>query len=768
MIKSIELRNWKTHADTKIEFRKGTNVLVGIMGAGKSSVMDAISFALFGTFPALKQKRVSLDDVITNRPEEKKSAQVVLDFEVGGNSYTITRRIERNAGSSAALDKNGKPLQTQPERVNEEIEKALGLNYDIFSRAIYAEQNRLDYILELRKGDRKKQIDEMLNLDKFAKAEENATSLINSIKSAIADEAQMVESIDVGAAKKQLDGLANERKKTEENIKELEIIKAEREKRVNAQRSELEAGKKEYERRKALSDTISKSSGRISTLKAEIEKINAMHIDAKSVGAEIDKVEKEVSALSDELELASKEEREIERRQGEIGSRISQHEKRLAEKQALLKKVTGKDLNAIAKVVDDASKELKETLGSLAAAKSRKAEEEKWLAELSKHIGTCPICRRELDEELKKKLLVERKEEIDKLGRSIAELERRREVLEEEVEEKTKERTNVQSILDRLKDYEGIEDELKKEKEQEVLEKKRSEAAAGKVEELKKRLDVKRKEYNEIKLRLDYMHRMEAYGKELEEEEGRLRKADAELKSIRVDEKTLYALQDALAKESAGLSEATSKLQGERKYLETVLRQIDEKTTELGKFEAMKERIETRRLMVADLNKFKSSLIDTEALLRNSLVQSVNALLQGIWPKIYPYGDFTSLRLSAEKDDYVLEVNAPSNEADNWIGVEGVASGGERSITALALRIALSMVIVPNLKWLILDEPTHNLDRAGIAKLIEVLGNTLPGVVEQVFIITHDESLKDINPASVYILDRDKAAGGATVVGEIS
>ncbi len=62
MIESIKLTNWKTHKETFIRFDKGVNVIVGVMGAGKSSVMDAISFALFGSFPALKHKKVNLTD----------------------------------------------------------------------------------------------------------------------------------------------------------------------------------------------------------------------------------------------------------------------------------------------------------------------------------------------------------------------------------------------------------------------------------------------------------------------------------------------------------------------------------------------------------------------------------------------------------------------------------------------------------------------------------------------------------------------------------
>ncbi len=76
----------------------------------------------------------------------------------------------------------------------------------------------------------------------------------------------------------------------------------------------------------------------------------------------------------------------------------------------------------------------------------------------------------------------------------------------------------------------------------------------------------------------------------------------------------------------------------------------------------------------------------------------------------------------------------------------------------------MAMVIVPNLKWLILDEPTHNLDEQGIARMIEVFSNSLPGIVEQIFVITHDDALKQVHNARIYEFDRDKSANAATTV----
>ena len=48
MLKKIELGNFLSHSDTKLKFDKGVTVFVGHNGAGKSSIIDGITFALFG------------------------------------------------------------------------------------------------------------------------------------------------------------------------------------------------------------------------------------------------------------------------------------------------------------------------------------------------------------------------------------------------------------------------------------------------------------------------------------------------------------------------------------------------------------------------------------------------------------------------------------------------------------------------------------------------------------------------------------------------
>ena len=273
MIDSIELVNWKTHGHTKLSFSGGANILIGSMGAGKSSIMDAISFALFGTYPAIKEKRISISEIIKSRPDQKDNAMVRLAFTADKDSYVIERTIPIHGSTKATLSKNGGYLQSQSDRVNEEVEKILKVDYDLFSRAVYSEQNRLSYFLELDPSPRKKQMDRLLGLDKFALAQESSGTLINRIKDMIEETDKTVAAFDIAKLKDQQGALQEEAKelgkaieKQKSEIKELTKEKQQSEKRL----SEAKAA---YEKRVSLTKDLAALKSRLEILSTEIEKI---------------------------------------------------------------------------------------------------------------------------------------------------------------------------------------------------------------------------------------------------------------------------------------------------------------------------------------------------------------------------------------------------------------------------------------------------------------------------------------------------------------
>lgn len=762
MIESIELINWKTHKHTTLNFQNGVNVLVGVMGAGKSSVMDAISFALFGTFPALNHKRMNLENIISNKPELENETTVRLRFKTGKDIYTVTRKISRYGSASARLNKNEAYLQAQPARVTEEIESLLKVDYETFSRAIYAEQNRLAYFLELAKGDRKKQIDQMLGLDNFAKAEENTTSLINNVKSLITDEEQILTQIDVKEFEKQLEKLAVEKKTVENEQEYLDSTSKSLKARVDQSNKSLNELKTKYEKKKKLSQEIAELSSKAKTLKDEIAKIKVSGIEDKNVELELKKKSSESEELGVKLKELKKDEKLITKKIAELEAEIKSNENKVRERDRIQKEIKEKNPENLEKELKNASDKLQELMKNEASIKGRKSEVSEWLEELNKHISKCPVCERELDPNLRNKLISEKNLTVGGLEKELSYVEKNIKEFEKKLNELTESHNRFSIEKRRLEEYKDLEKLIDRARKEEKKEN-------AKFEELVEKIDSSSKKFDELKEETNQLRRKLSLDKDIKDALETLDKKNLEIRHVDVDEKEIYQLQDVLKEDSEKLSEVTSKMNSNNKYLNSINSQIEEKAKQISSFNVMRERIEQRRKQVNNLNKFKSALIETEELLRNRLVTSINSLMQNIWSEVYPYTDYSGIRLNAKKDDYSLEANTGIDADGNriWVDVDTIASGGERSIAALTMRIALSMVIVPNLKWLILDEPTHNVDESGIEKLIEVLSNSLPKVVEQIFIITHDNNLKNINSAKIYQLGRNKNKNESTLAIEL-
>ncbi len=769
MIESIELTNWKTHSHTTMRFQRGVNVLIGVMGAGKSSVMDAISFALFGTFPALKSKSVSTKDLISSRPSEKESAEVKLSFTVGGERYTVYRKLSKRESTFARLEKDGNYIQTQAERVNEEVSSLLKIDYDTFSRAIYAEQNRLDYFLELAKGERKRQIDQMLGLDNFSRAEENSTSLINSLRNRVKEDEASLSQADAKQQKSELEKLSIEREKLLEEQQSLFQNATKYKEEVKSIESRLFASKKEQERRNALSKEIEVTMGRISTLKAEVSKIGEMKESLTQLE----------EAISSKKSLHEKFEKEVK----DLKARESASLKKLANAEAELRSAETKirelekvksslDAIPLSKAESELAKlqeELEGRAKEAAVSESRMTEAQKALGALEKHLGKCPICERELGDELRERLVLEKKELMLKTEEGLKNAKAQTAALREGVKGAKERHERALADSKRMEEYKALADGIPGTKERASAEKKLHDEAAAAYEKVYGQLDPLGKELNALAIKLDSAKRMDRYSKEVAQLQESAAQKSEELGRIKVDDEEIDALQAEVVKASKSLSEAESKLESNSRYLKSLDTQLSDKTKSIARIVQLEERVERMRGMVSSMNRFKTALVETESSLRNRLVGSINALMQEVWLQIYPYGDYPAIRLNASDDDYLLEAStgAGPDGSAAWADINGIASGGEKSIACLAMRISMSMVIVPNLRWLILDEPTHNIDENGIGKLVQILGESLPRIVDQVFIITHDSALKNIGGARVYQLGRDKSRNEPTSFVEL-
>ena len=765
MLRYIELKNWKSHGDTRIEFSKGVNVMIGIMGAGKSSVMDAISFGLFGTFPSLLHRRMKLADVITSRPSAAQSATVKLSMDVDGHAYTITRNITQK-GADARLEIDGKYLQAQAERVNEEISSILKIDYQTFSRAVYSEQNNLEYFLDLGRSERKKQIDNMLGLDSFSAAEENATSSINTLRSLAKAGEETLSKVDLEGLRRRLESTTAEREKYLKEQSDLSSEVSSIEKAEASAREALESAKQEFAKKTKLANEVSAHKSKITMLQREIDKITSMGISRDEVSRQYHETSSKISESKKRLDDAKAAERKAVSSFEKLKAEESAARKRLDEQKTIGRMLSDPEWSGIESRLKKFDKDLSVAKEEAASSKARLQDAEKSLGELSSASGRCPVCDQELTEAHKREIVSSKNAEITKLRESIKALASSISSMQAEFDSLSKRYKDYEFAKKRMADYadseKAAETALASLKSAETALREASstsDSISKEISELSDRLDG-------IKPKVEALKRMDGYTAEIASAKSDLESREKELASLKSDEKTVYALQEKFSSFSSELSAKRSKLSMNEKMIAELSRSIKENSIQVAELERIGKSIESQRAASRELTIFKKVLSSVSETLRDRIVSSINGIMQSLWPTLYPYGDYQGIKLEAQADDYLLQVKSSLGDGD-WLSVDSVASGGEKSIACLAMRIALSMVIVPNLKWLILDEPTHNIDSAGISKFVDVLGDVLPSVVEQVFIITHDDSLKQIHDARIYLLDRDKSLGQYTKASEI-
>lgn len=148
--------------------------LAGPTGSGKSSLIDAMVFALFGRVPRLGGKAVA--PVITAGTDR---ARVRFDFEVDGVEYTAVREARRTATGGASvrearLEQNGSPLADGADDVTTEIEELLRLRFEDFTRTVVLPQGEFARFLQATKSERQGLLRSLLGFEVYTRMRELA------------------------------------------------------------------------------------------------------------------------------------------------------------------------------------------------------------------------------------------------------------------------------------------------------------------------------------------------------------------------------------------------------------------------------------------------------------------------------------------------------------------------------------------------------------------------------------------------------------------
>ena len=281
----LALTNFMPYREAKLDFA-GIHIacLAGENGAGKSALLDAMTWAVWGH----SRLGARQDDDLIHLGEDEMTVE--FTFRLGGDAYRVTRqRSSRKRGRSVLEFQvcDGDRWRSLSEggirATQEKIERILRLDYDTFVNSAYLRQGQADEFTVKTAAERKRVLGDILGLDRWAEYEDRV--------------------------KQRLRNVETEREVVERRLEEIE--------RELARESEYEA---DLEAAAAAVDELSEAVQAAQEAYQAMETARAEH---RHVKAQIDQVQLRLERLAEEQESLAAERAERETRIAELEGLLS-------------------------------------------------------------------------------------------------------------------------------------------------------------------------------------------------------------------------------------------------------------------------------------------------------------------------------------------------------------------------------------------------------------------------------------------------------------
>lgn len=163
-LNSIRLANFRQHADTRIEFDSGLTGIIGPNGSGKTTILEAIAWAIYGN-AAARGKRESIR---FTRAAARAPVTVTLDFELGGHRYRVVRGL---TSAELYLDGADAPIANSITGVTELLQRRLGMSREEFFNTYFTGQKELSVMAAMGPSQRAQFLSHVLGYERLRGAQ---------------------------------------------------------------------------------------------------------------------------------------------------------------------------------------------------------------------------------------------------------------------------------------------------------------------------------------------------------------------------------------------------------------------------------------------------------------------------------------------------------------------------------------------------------------------------------------------------------------------
>ena len=771
----LVLTNFRQHADSDLVFEGGLTGIIGPNGVGKSTLLEAMAWALYGGDTA----RGGKDSIRFARAPARAQVRVELEFELGGHRYRVVRGL---TVAELYLDGGEQPIANSATAVGEMLQRRLGMTRAEFFNTYFTGQKELAVMASLTATERAQFLSRVLGYERLRVAQDLADQRRRDLRNEIAGMRSGMPDADVLSAQEreargavdearsrladaeiersrvqaQLDALAPKWAEAQRQRDELQLLEAD----VRVTEIELAAQRRNTDRLAVELQHVDEARAALAPLSAQLAPFHELGQQLAQLRELAAHNGRRQALLEQETSMAAELETLRTEQEGLLSAPTLEEQVtlELEARRRHLEEAQGKlELRRTEWVRD---RQEAETRRNALRAQYAELREQRDRLVARGEQGVCPTCQRPLLDHFRQVLDVldnqletvsadgmyfkARLEQLETMPEHVAELDDERRRMQQDVSALERRLARTQMGVQRL-------EHIGRDVAAKVL---RHAALATELTEIPAGYDLARhrsveSEFERLVALSTQANRLTTQVERepaLRREQDNVTRSVASL-SIRRDDLVLRRMALVLSEEEFGLlrdqhASATAQLQGATVATATTTSDLTNAQAAHERAEASRRELERAAERVAALEKDKqlhdelhraySDLrTDLNFAMRPELSELASAFLTELTDARY-----TELELDDKYRIVVLEEGVP----------KPVISGGEEDLANLVLRLAISQMIAERagqpFSLLVLDEVFGSLDDTRRQNVVSLLRG-LQDRFEQVILITHIDDVRD-------------------------